>query len=119
MIADDLSRIAMSSNLSATLARGADYARQQGHFEVTLEHMLLSLCEDPDAGLVLAASNIDLDQLRGEVANYLGSREPMQGLYEVALDMLVKKQRVTKEQRKQENARAHAKQRQLQTDKRR
>ena len=77
MNADDLSRIAMSSNLSATVARGADYARQQGHFEVTLEHMLLALCEDPDAGLVLAASNIDLEQLRGEVANYLGGREPI------------------------------------------
>lgn len=77
MIADDLSRIAMSSNLSATLARGADYARQQGHFEVTLEHMLLSLCEDPDAGLVLAASNIDLARLATEVANYLATREQM------------------------------------------
>ena len=40
MIADGLSRIAMSSGLAASLARARDYARNQGHAEVTLEHMI-------------------------------------------------------------------------------
>jgi ATP-dependent Clp protease ATP-binding subunit ClpA len=60
MIADGLSRIAMSSGLAASLARASDYARNQGHAEVTLEHMLLALCDDPDAVLVLAASNVNV-----------------------------------------------------------
>ena len=60
MIADGLSRIAMSSGLATSLSRATDYARAQGHAEVTLEHMLLALCDDPDAALVLAASNVDV-----------------------------------------------------------
>lgn len=67
MIADGLSRIAMSSGLAASLARASDYARNQGHAEVTLEHMLLALCDDPDAVLVLAASNINVAELTAEV----------------------------------------------------
>ena len=47
MIADGLSRIAMSSGLAASLSRATDYARAHGHAEVTLEHMLLALCDDP------------------------------------------------------------------------
>jgi hypothetical protein len=67
MIADGLSRIAMSSGLAASLARASDYARNQGHAEVTLEHMLLALCDDPDAVLVLAASNVNVSELTAEV----------------------------------------------------
>ena len=67
MIADGLSRIAMSSGLAASLSRATDYARAQGHGEVTLEHMLLALCDDTDAALVLAASNVNVGELIGEV----------------------------------------------------
>jgi hypothetical protein len=67
MIADGLSRIAMSSGLAASLARASDYARNQGHAEVSLEHMLLALCDDPDAVLVLAASNVNVAELTAEV----------------------------------------------------
>ena len=67
MIADGLSRIAMSSGLAASLSRATDYARAHGHAEVTLEHMLLALCDDPDAVLVLAASNVNVAELTGEV----------------------------------------------------
>ena len=48
-----------------SLSRATDYARAQGHAEVTLEHMLLALCDDPDAVLVLAASNIDVARAEG------------------------------------------------------
>ncbi len=73
MIADDLSRIAMSPSLGSALARAGEFARRLGHGEVTLEHMLLSLCEDPDAGLVLAASNIDGNRLKNEVTAFFAA----------------------------------------------
>jgi neural Wiskott-Aldrich syndrome protein len=73
MTADDLSRIAMSASLGSALARAGELARRQGHIEVTLEHILLSLCEDPDAGLVLASSNIDQARLRNDVSGYLAN----------------------------------------------
>ncbi len=73
MTADDLSRIAMSPTLGSALARAGELARRQGHIEVTLEHMLLSLCEDPDAGLVLASSNIDAERLKSDVTGYLAN----------------------------------------------
>jgi hypothetical protein len=73
MIADGLSRIAMSSGLATSLSRATDYARAQGHGEVTLEHMLLALCDDPDAVLVLAASNVNVAELTGEVGGQLAA----------------------------------------------
>ncbi len=75
MITDDVGRIAMSSNLGESLARAVGHARAQGHREVSLEHMLLSLAEDPDAGLVLAASNVDVSRLVNDVSGYLGRLE--------------------------------------------
>jgi neural Wiskott-Aldrich syndrome protein len=75
MIADELSRIAMSSRLGETLARAVEIARAQGNLEVTLEHMLLALCEDQDAGLVLAASNIDVARLKTDTLGYLATQE--------------------------------------------
>lgn len=73
MIADGLSRIAMSSGLAASLSRATDYARSRGHGEVTLEHMLLALCDDPEAVLVLAASNVNVAELTGEVETQLAA----------------------------------------------
>ena len=79
MIADGLSRIAMSSGLAASLARASDYARSHGHAEVTLEHMLLALCDDQDAVLVLASSNVNVAELTGEVEGRLASLPLRQG----------------------------------------
>jgi hypothetical protein len=73
MNADGLSRIAMSSGLAASLSRATDYARAQAHAEVTLEHMLLALCDDPDAVLVLAASNVNVAELMGEIGRQLAA----------------------------------------------
>lgn len=72
MIADELSRIAMSPSLANALSRASEHARAKGHPEVTLEHILVALCEDPDAGLVLAASNVDVARLRSDALSYLG-----------------------------------------------
>lgn len=73
MNADGLSRIAMSSGLAASLSRATEYARAQGHGEVTLEHILLALCDDPDAVLVLAASNVNLSELTTEIGRHLSA----------------------------------------------
>lgn len=72
MIVDDLGRIPMSPYLTATLTRAADYATAQSHREVGLEHLLLALTEDPEATVVMKASNVDLAQLAAEVSEYLG-----------------------------------------------
>lgn len=68
-----------SRNLAETLGRAASYALQQGHGEVTLEHLLLALTEDPDATLVLSISRIEVDQLKGDVSTHLGRIERRAG----------------------------------------
>lgn len=75
MIVDDLGRIPMSPYLTATLTRAADYANAQAHREVTLEHLLLALAEDPEATIVLKSSSIDLPRLTAEVSEFLGRSE--------------------------------------------
>jgi hypothetical protein len=75
MIVDDLGRIPMSPYLTATLTRAADYATAQQHREVTLEHLLLALAEDPEATVVLKSSHIDLARLSAEVSDFLGRSE--------------------------------------------
>lgn len=72
MIVDELGRIPMSPYLTATLTRAADYATAQSHREVTLEHLLLSLAEDPEATVVLKSSQVDLARLTAEVSDFLG-----------------------------------------------
>ena len=75
MIIDGLDRIPMGQSLAATLSRAASYADAQAHPQVTLEHLLLALTEDPDAIQVLRLSNVDLARLAGEVSNQLGRIE--------------------------------------------
>jgi neural Wiskott-Aldrich syndrome protein len=89
MIADDLSRISMSAGLATSVSRAVDYARAQGHQEVSLEHMLIALCDDPDAALVLAASNIDVARLRADVADYLAGVERRVALHGQTFDPVV------------------------------
>lgn len=69
--AAELSQIPMSQALAATLARASEGAKAARAAEVTLEHVLAALCDDPDAADVLAASNIDAMALRAETINYL------------------------------------------------
>ena len=74
-IADEFGRIPMSPFLKATLARAADYAAAQMHREVTLEHLLLALAEDPEASIVLKSSAIDIQRLMSDVSGYLGRND--------------------------------------------
>ena len=66
--AADLGHIPMSPNLSATLARSSELAGAAGVAEVSLEHLLAALCDDPDAIAVLDASHITIERLKADVA---------------------------------------------------
>ena len=57
------------------MTRVSSYAQAQLHREVTLEHLLLALTEDPDAGQVLEASRIDLSRLNSDVSSHIGRVE--------------------------------------------
>lgn len=74
-IAEEIGRIPMSPFLAATLSRAASYADSQGHLQVTIEHLLLALSEDPEATVVLRSSNIDLGRLAADVSAHLGRIE--------------------------------------------
>ena len=67
----DFSQIPMSASLAATLARASESARVSGWGEVTLEHVLSALCDDPEAGAVLDASQVNVERLKAEAADYL------------------------------------------------
>ena len=73
---EELARVPMSPNLVATLTRAADYAREQTHGSVTLEHMLLALTQDNDAPLVLQASGVAVDRLTADIVTHLSTLEP-------------------------------------------
>lgn len=69
--ADALNWVPKTRALAATLSRAHDFARAHGHAGVGLEHLLLSLIEDPDASGVLSASGVELEGLTGDIANFL------------------------------------------------
>ncbi|MCB1526087.1 MAG: hypothetical protein KDJ45_00110 [Hyphomicrobiaceae bacterium] len=72
-IVDEIGQILPPTrNLAETLGRAADYATQQGHRDVSLEHLLLALTEDPDASRVMTISQVAIEQLKGDVATHLG-----------------------------------------------
>lgn len=72
---DPLGRIPMSPGLAATIRRAHQYADAQSHAEITLEHLLLALTEDLDAGDVLTISGVDMTALKSDVAGHLGRCE--------------------------------------------
>lgn len=74
-IAEEFGRIPMSPFLKATLARAAEYASAQLHREVTLEHVLLALAEDPEASVVLKSSNVDIQRLMSDVSSFIGRND--------------------------------------------
>lgn len=60
-----------SPHLEETLHRALKEANERQHEYATLEHLLLSLLEDPDALAVLRACDVDVDMLRGQITEYL------------------------------------------------
>jgi neural Wiskott-Aldrich syndrome protein len=71
-MADAFRSIPMSPNLSRSLGRAQEFAREQSHRVLLLEHLLLALTEDPDASTMLRACGVDLVRLSTDVSGYLG-----------------------------------------------
>ncbi len=67
-----------SPHLEETLHRALGEANKRTHEYATLEHLLLSLLDDPDAIAVLKACDVDTSVLRSDVTDYLDSE--MDGL---------------------------------------
>ena len=61
----------ISHNLEDTLRRTLEIASEHNHEYATLEHLLLSLTEDPDAVAVMKGCKLDIDRLRFDLAAYM------------------------------------------------
>ena len=62
-----------SADLEDSLHRALGYANERGHEFATLEHLLLSLVDDGDANAVMKACEVDLDELRSTLVEYVDS----------------------------------------------
>jgi ATP-dependent Clp protease ATP-binding subunit ClpA len=60
-----------SQDLEKSLHRALAHANERRHEFATLEHLLLALTDDPDAGSVLRACSVDVDDLRRALLDYL------------------------------------------------
>ncbi len=60
-----------SQSLEAALHRALELANQRSHEYATLEHLLLALVDDRDAGSVMKACNVDVDKLRRRITEFL------------------------------------------------
>jgi ATP-dependent Clp protease ATP-binding subunit ClpA len=61
----------LSQNLEKTLHHALAAAAERRHEYATLEHLLIALCDDADAIAVMRACNVDIEQLRGTVRQFL------------------------------------------------
>src|SRR5690606_16038128 len=57
--------------LERALHQALTYANERHHEYATLEHLLLALIDDTDAAAVMRACNVDLDELRRTVLDYV------------------------------------------------
>jgi ATP-dependent Clp protease ATP-binding subunit ClpA len=62
---------AFSQGLERALHQALTLANERHHEYATLEHLLLSLIDDQDASAVMRACNVDLDELKRTVLNYI------------------------------------------------
>ncbi len=60
-----------SPALEQSLGRALSAANERKHEYATLEHLLLALCEDEDAGAVMRACDVDVDELRDTLVEYV------------------------------------------------
>ncbi len=60
-----------SKSLETALHRALEYANERSHEYATLEHLLAALLDDRDAAAVMRACNVDIEQLRTRVVEYL------------------------------------------------
>ena len=62
---------AFSQGLERALHQALTYANERHHEYATLEHLLLALIDDADAGAVMRACNVDLDELKQVLVTYI------------------------------------------------
>jgi ATP-dependent Clp protease ATP-binding subunit ClpA len=67
----------LSKELEFTLNRAFKEAREKHHEYMTVEHMLLSLLDNPAAAKVLRACGADADRLRREVTAFIDETTPL------------------------------------------
>ncbi|SEE31746.1 ATP-dependent Clp protease ATP-binding subunit ClpA [Rhizobiales bacterium GAS188] len=60
-----------SRNLEQALHRALALANERRHEYATLEHLLLALIDDQDAAAVMRACNVDLEQLKANLTDYI------------------------------------------------
>ena len=60
-----------STSLERALHQALTIANERHHEYATLEHLLLALIDDSDAGAVMRACNVDLDHLKRVVTDYI------------------------------------------------
>ncbi|MEZ5924536.1 MAG: ATP-dependent Clp protease ATP-binding subunit ClpA [Hyphomicrobiaceae bacterium] len=61
----------LSPSLDAAIRKAVEYATERNHELVTLEHLLLALIDDRDAAAVMRACNVDLEELRDQLLDYI------------------------------------------------
>ncbi|MFT8246882.1 ATP-dependent Clp protease ATP-binding subunit ClpA [Roseomonas sp. BN140053] len=61
----------LSRNLEQTLHRALALANDRRHEYATLEHLLLSLCDDTDATTVLRACGVEIEKLKRDLGEFL------------------------------------------------
>jgi ATP-dependent Clp protease ATP-binding subunit ClpA len=62
---------AFSQGLEKALHQALTFANERHHEYATLEHLLLALIDDSEAGAVMRACNVDLDELKHTVLTYI------------------------------------------------
>ncbi|MBX3567242.1 MAG: AAA family ATPase, partial [Rhizobiaceae bacterium] len=62
---------AFSAGLEKALHQALTFANERHHEYATLEHLLLALIDDSEASAVMRACNVDLEELRKIVLNYI------------------------------------------------
>ena len=60
-----------STTLEHSIHAALALANERSHEFATLEHLLLSLLDEPDAIRVLRACDVDLDELRGNLVDFI------------------------------------------------
>lgn len=61
----------LSKNLELSLHRALTLAHRYQHEYATLEHLLLSLTEDPDASIILSKCNVEISKLASSIQEFL------------------------------------------------
>ncbi len=67
----------LSKELEFTLNQAFKQAREKHHEYMTVEHMLLSLLDNPTAAKVLRACGADADRLRKEIVQFIDETTPL------------------------------------------